>query len=106
MLETCIFFVHDHRRLERIAQHTYADVVTGKRAMPRLAGRRVRVADWYVERAVDGPGGVRNETYTILSFDEVGRALPVPDCCWLPTGQERQAMLASLGFMVARDQAP
>lgn len=47
--------------------------------MPELAGRRVRVADWYVEYRQGQAVEVENETYTTLCFDQAGWARYFPD---------------------------
>lgn len=119
MPATHIFFLSDDGAIEPIAQHDYADVVTGKCRMPRYALRRIRVADWYAGEGADEPV-VLNETYSVLYFDESGSARPSADPAlirenkslhvgmgtdpydqerrsadetWTPTRSEREAML-------------
>lgn len=67
------FFVTDSGVLP-IRHDCYVDLVAGQAISSELAGKTLRLADWYV-RLHDGvPREVVNETYGWLVLDEFGRA--------------------------------
>lgn len=57
----------------------YRPLASRQTALPRLAGSKVRLADWYVE--MDGARPVRrvSEWYGWIAFDDEGRLDPSPD---------------------------
>lgn len=54
----------------------YVALVEGKAPLPEFAGRRLRLADWYVRMDDGKPCAVANETYGWLAFDKDGRLDP------------------------------
>ncbi|HJW26676.1 MAG TPA: hypothetical protein VJ576_17395 [Rhodocyclaceae bacterium] len=95
MLKTYIFFLPDSGKLEPVPQDEYVRPVRGERPMATYAGRRIRVADWYVKVSEGAPTEVENETYTFLEFDQEGRValhgLPGDEACAWPRGREDTA---------------
>lgn len=69
--ESRLFLIMDGD-IRPLTAERYVALVTGKATAPELAGRRVRLADWYVRRQM-APGEVVNETYGWLVFNEQGR---------------------------------
>lgn len=95
MLKTYIFFLPDSGKLEPVPQDEYVRLVRGEQPAPRYAGRKVRVADWYVKISEGALADVENETYTFLEFDQEGRValhgLPGDAACAWPRGREDMA---------------
>lgn len=76
MHQSYIFFLSDEGGIRRICSSAYVAVVRGETAMKEYAGRRLRVADWYVALRENTPFKVENETYSYLYFDTEGHADP------------------------------
>lgn len=95
MLRTYLFFLPDSGELEPVPQDDYVRLVRGEQRVPKYAGRKIRVADWYVKVAQGIPAEVENETYTFLEFDQAGRValhgLPGDEACAWPRGREDTA---------------
>ena len=77
--ETRVFALLDDGAMEAIPAPRYAALLRGEPGMPQYARRRARIADLYVELHDGRPATVSNETYSILYFDDVGKARPLPD---------------------------
>lgn len=71
----------------------------GKAAAPEFAGRRGRLADWYMRMEGAAAGEAVNETYSWLVFDAKGRLdLPAAhaiEADALPSERERIQVLVS-----------
>ena len=85
-----------------LPHHVYVALVRGEAAVPELAGRTLRLAEWYVRLRADAPDAVVNETYVPLAIDREGRAdwAATPgagheDAAW-PSAAERARMEALL----------
>lgn len=78
----------------------YVDLVRGKSTSREVAGRTLRLADWYVRMEDDVPQLVVNETYSWLVFDAAGRvdlhAARDIEASPLPTQAERDEIERSL----------
>lgn len=94
-----------------IPHHLYVELVRGAAANPHLAGKTIRLAEWYVRMTHGTPETVVNETYALLTFDAEGRvdwaatpsfhphrddAVLASESASLPTPEERDRMLAVL----------
>lgn len=56
-------------------------------ASTAFAGKRLRLADWYVRMSEGTPERVVNEWYGWVSFDDLGRFDPAPDLSQRPPAQ-------------------
>lgn len=54
----------------------YVALARGERSLPHLAGRSMRLADWYVKLDGGRPVAVANEWYGWVRFDAAGHLLP------------------------------
>lgn len=116
MLQTHTLFLRADGATDHVAQPRYVALVRGEQPAPEYGSQVVRVADFYVDPQPGGPA-IRNETYTVLCFDEEGfvaainEAAPPADAAagappaydapttgstWIPTTQERDALVARL----------
>jgi hypothetical protein len=79
MLRTLIYFLTDDGDIREIDQDDYGAILRKERPCPDLAGKHIRVVDWYVDTA-EAPGpNIKNETYSLLQFDASGYA-SIPGC--------------------------
>lgn len=99
---SCIFFLTADGQVHPVPQVRYVAIVRGEEALPQLAGRRVRLADWYVAVRDGEIIRIENETYGFLEFDAQGYACP--PCGgesrqpkrWEPSQEERAHMIQLL----------
>lgn len=54
----------------------YVALTRGEQSLPQLAGRSMRLADWYVKLDGGKPVAVANEWYGWVRFDATGRLQP------------------------------
>lgn len=73
MYKSLIFFLLDDGDIKILPHEQYADLVRLYQALPSIASKRVRVADWYVELKDGFTAKLVNETYSILVIDPEGR---------------------------------
>src|SRR3990167_3436420 len=90
-----VFLLDAEGEVHALPHVLYVALARGQALAPMLAGRTLRLADWYVRLQAGGePGAVVNETYGLVRFDGEGRfnleAAP-GDTAW-PTPAERRRM--------------
>lgn len=106
-----VFLLDAEGGVHPIPHHLYVELVRGAAANPHLAGKSMRLAEWYVRMTHGTPETVVNETYALLTFDAEGRvdwaatpsfhphrddAVLASESASLPTPEERDRMLAVL----------
>lgn len=105
------FLLDDAGGVHPLPHRVYLALVRGEAAVPRFAGRTLRLAEWYLRVHDDEPATVVNETYALLTIDRAGRAdwqatpafhpsrpgtAAAADNPALPSAAERQRMQAVL----------
>ena len=106
-----VFLIDDDSGVHPLPHGLYVSLARDGAGSMAFAGRRMRLADWYVRLSDGSPARVVNEWYGWVSFDNQGRLDPAPDlpqrpsleagtqamdASALPTVQERQQMEALL----------
>ncbi|MBC7435932.1 MAG: hypothetical protein H7332_07675 [Bdellovibrionales bacterium] len=106
-----IFLLDESGGVHPIPHSLYVALARGQADAPSLAGRTLRLADWYVRMNDGQPGSVVNETYHLVHFDPTGKVdwqaspaphphrlndMPVPQEAALPTTAERAAIRSIL----------
>ncbi|HEX7437866.1 MAG TPA: hypothetical protein VF308_14250, partial [Caldimonas sp.] len=106
-----VFLLDDAGGVHAVPHALYVALARAQAAAPALAGRTLRLADWYVRLKNAAPNTVVNETYSLVRFDAQGRidwattpaahshrhdAATVPDDAGWPTVPERERMRALL----------
>lgn len=106
-----VFLIDDTGRVHPVPHGLYVALARDGASSMAFAGRRLRLADWYVRLSDGSPARVVNEWYGWVSFDERGRFDPSPDLpqrpvrqpgaqtmdtSALPTAEERKTMEAVL----------
>jgi hypothetical protein len=99
-----VFLLDADGSIHPLPHGLYVAMAKGEATAPEFAGRRMRVADWYVRLSDAKPVSVVNETYAPIAFDSNGRPTQViqPSAeragrnAWLPTRAERAQMRARL----------
>ena len=106
-----VFLIDDGGGVHPLPHGLYVALARDGAGSMALAGRRLRLADWYVRLSNGRPAHVVNEWYGWVSFDGQGRFDPTPDlpqraplepgaaamdASALPTVEERQQMEALL----------
>lgn len=93
-----VFLLDDEGEVHPIPHALYVALARQRASAPILAGRVLRLADWYVRMRDGEPGSIANETYGLARFDAQGafELAPAPaDSAW-PTPEERARMEAML----------
>ena len=93
-----VFLLDDSGHVQALPHALYLALVRHEASAPLLAGRQLRLADWYVRLKDGQPEAVINETYQWLRVDAQGRfdsAAAPADSGW-PTPVERRRMRAML----------
>jgi len=93
-----VFLLDDSGHVQALQHALYLALVRHEASAPLLAGRQVRLADWYVRLKDGQPEAVINETYQLMRVDAQGcfeSAAAPADSGW-PTPAERQRMRAML----------
>lgn len=68
-----VFLLGDDGHVQPLPHALYVALVRGQALAPSLAGRTLRMADWYVRLKLGEPDTVANETYSLVRFDPKGR---------------------------------
>lgn len=68
-----VFLLGDDGTVHPLPHALYVALARGQASAPMLAGRTVRVADWYVRLQQGAPEAVVDEQYGLLQFDDQGR---------------------------------
>lgn len=104
-----VFLLDGTGEVHPLPHALYVALARAEAAGATLAGRTLRLADWYVRLHDGAPQALVNEWYGLLRFDAEGRAAPVPagphppapeaspapaDPTVLPTADERARMHA------------
>lgn len=93
-----LFLMDGNGQVTALPQEKLAALAKGEADAPELAGKAIRMADWYVRMRDNMPDKVVNETYQWLSFDAAGRldlhAAHAIEESSLPTEAERMQMHA------------
>jgi hypothetical protein len=71
-----IFFLVQDERPQSVAHDVYVSLLRHEVALKKYAGKKVRVADLYVQLLDGAPRRLENETFSYLFFDENGYADP------------------------------
>ncbi len=93
-----VFLLDAQGGVHALPHALYVALVRHEATAPMLAGRSLRVADWYVRLQGGEPESVVNETYAVVHVDARGQVKSVPaaaDAPW-PTLAERERMHALL----------
>ena len=69
-----VFLLDDDGGIHPLPHALYVALARGQASAPALAGRTLRLADWYVRLENGEPNSVANETYSLVRFDPEGRA--------------------------------
>lgn len=72
---SCVFLL-DADGVQPLDHALYVALARGEQRLPRLAGRAMRLADWYVRLDGGRPAAVVNEWYGWVRFDAAGHLLP------------------------------
>ena len=107
-----VFLLDEGGDVHPVPPALYVALARGQASAPSLAGRTLRLADWYVRLKGGEPDTVVNETYSLVRFDAQGSvdraAMPaapvVQDADW-PTLTERERMRALLFAVPASSAA-
>jgi hypothetical protein len=93
-----VFLLDEGGEIEALPHQLYVSLAREQASAPTLAGKSVRVADWYVRTKHGEPESVVNETYGVLSVDAQGHVTmaPAPPEAGWPTATERERMQALL----------
>jgi len=100
---SCLFLLDEGCAPVPLPHDEYVAIARRERGTPDLAGRRLRLADWYVRLKDGRPEQLVSEWYGWVEFDRAGCFDPPPadaphaergnvDESALPTQQERQAL--------------
>ena len=102
-----VFLLDEDSAVHPVPHALYVALARGQATAPALAGRTLRLADWYVRLKEGAPDTIANETYSMVRFDAQGRvdwtttpashAEPidvktVPEDADWPTSAERERM--------------
>lgn len=68
-----VFLLDEDSGVHPVPHALYVALARGQATAPALAGRTLRLADWYVREAPGEAGTVVNETYSLVRFDAQGR---------------------------------
>jgi len=93
-----VFLLDEAGGVHAVAHALYVALARHEATAPMLAGRTLRLADWYVRLQGGEPQTVVNETYSVVQVDALGQfesVLAPAEAGW-PTPAERQRMLALL----------
>jgi hypothetical protein len=71
-----IFFLVQEEKPQPVARDVYVSLLRHEAALKNYAGKKVRVADLYIQLLDGAPHRVENETFSHLYFDENGYANP------------------------------
>lgn len=71
-----VFLLDSSDEVHPVPHGLYVALARGEATIEAMAGRTLRVADWYVRLNGGAPETVVNETYSLVLFDEQGRAKP------------------------------
>lgn len=104
-----LFLLEEGREPRPLAHDDYVAIARRERGRIDLAGRRLRLADWYLRLHEGRPQRLVSEWYGWVAFDDAGCFDPTPgdhgrhgaggaiDESALPSAQERQAIARLLG---------
>lgn len=90
-----VFLLDDEGEVHALPHALYVALARHAAEAAMLAGRTLRLADWYVRLGDDGaPAAIVNETYGLARFDAQGRLelAPAPAQAGWPTVAERARM--------------
>ena len=102
-----VFLLDEGGGVHPVPHALYVALARGNATAPALAGRTLRLADWYVRLKAGAPDTIANETYGMVRFDAQGRVdwttVPashrnrtdvktVPEDAGWPTSAERECM--------------
>ena len=68
------FLLDESGEVHPLPHQVYVALVRGEAAVPRFAGKTLRLAEWYARLRGDEPEAVVNETYVLVRIDADGRA--------------------------------
>jgi hypothetical protein len=98
-----VFLLDEGGDVHPVPHALYVALARGQASAPSLAGRTLRLADWYVRLKGGDPDTIVNETYSRLRFDAQGwvdraamPAVPVVQDADAPTLAERERIHALL----------
>ncbi len=90
-----VFLLDEESGVHPVPHALYVALARGEATVPALAGKSLRLVDWYVRLKEGTPDSVANETYSLVRFDAQGRVeqtqTPTEDIAW-PTVAERARM--------------
>lgn len=89
-----VFLLDEQGEVHPVPHALYVAMSRRQASAPLLAGRVLRLADWYVRLRDGEPDSIANETYSLARFDAQGVFEPAPaprDTAW-PTPAERTRM--------------
>ena len=106
-----VFMLDEQGEVHAVPHALYLALTRDQASSPALAGKTLRLADWYVRLKDGDPDIVVNETYSLARFDAQGRVdwastpsvhplrpgdVPVPEDATWPTVAQRERMRALL----------
>ncbi|HJV69702.1 hypothetical protein, partial [Ideonella sp.] len=93
-----VFLLDDAGGVHPVPHALYVALSRREATAPVLAGKTLRLADWYVRLKNGAPGAVVNETYSVVQVDAQGRveSIAAPADSGWPTVPERERMRAML----------
>ena len=71
-----VFLLDEGSGVHAVPQALYVALARGEATLEAMAGRTLRLADWYVRLQGGAPDAVVNETYSMMRFDAHGRVDP------------------------------
>ncbi len=93
-----VFILDETDGVHAVPHALYVALARREATAPSLAGRTLRLADWYVRLKDGEPDAVVNETYSVVRVDAQGRveSVAAPSDAGWPTLAERERMHAML----------
>ena len=100
-----IFLLGERGDVHAVPHSVYVALARAQIEAPELAGRTLRLADWYVRLRDGEPHTVVNETYSLIRFDATGRVDTPPTSTTREDRPGSEFVSAGVGWPTAAERA-